>query len=139
MSTMPLTACPGCSATVSLGTPFCGECGTPLGGTTPPETTPRFYGSGAPPVHGQATAPQSSIVLSAIALILAAIGLFMCGPFTSLPGIFLAWKDLSAAKAAGASVAFPMVALIANAVVTVLGLLGLGLMMMFFVLGAATI
>lgn len=82
------------------------------------------------------TTPRNE-TMSWVALGLAVISVLMCGPFTSIPGVFIAMRQSSAAKAAGTPSTLASVALVANAIITVLSILGMAAMFLFFMLAMA--
>lgn len=134
MSTLPITACPCCSSQVPMGSRFCGECGQSfVAGPAPtangPAARPNF-----PPRPASAARSES---MTYVALGMALLGILMCGPFTSVPGIFLAMREASAAKAVGAPTGLASLALWGNVAATILGLLGMAAAALFFMLALA--
>jgi len=106
------TQCSRCGAQNQSGA-FCAVCGAPLAAAPqqpqppqqwPPQQPPQqqYPGVGQQPPQqpyynaDAAAAAQSSKAI--IALVLGVLGFIMCGPFTTVPGIFLAKADLDAMK-----------------------------------------
>ncbi|MGA2907981.1 MAG: zinc ribbon domain-containing protein [Terracidiphilus sp.] len=110
--------CPHCGGTNDSNAAFCGTCGTPLATqqpqppSPPASNQPQTPGAYAPPPPGAIPAPPGVYppppgvyppmgpganvtgqnTKWAIGLGIAA--LFCCGPFTAIPGLFLAKKDM---------------------------------------------
>lgn len=74
-----------------------------------------------------------------VALLLAVGGLMLCGPFTSVPGCFIAWKEMSAAKAAGTPTTLASVALFANIAISLLGVLAMGMIALLVLASLASV
>jgi len=102
------TQCPRCGAQNQSGA-FCAVCGAPL------------------------AAAQSSKAI--IALVLGVLGFIMCGPFTTVPGIFLAKADLDAMKRGQlppTNLQLAQIAYWMNIAISVLWLLGICAFFAFF-------
>lgn len=70
-----------------------------------------------------------------IAILLGVLGLFMCGPLTSVPGAILAWMDMNEAKQTGQPApGLATIALWGNIAVTVIAIGGTVLMMFMMML-----
>ncbi len=144
MCSVPLTTCPSCLRPTGADARFCGECGAslqvaparpaPQPAGPAPTATPAPFSAGAAKGPAAGTTTGSGAMIS---LVLAAIGLVLCGPFTTIPGLVVAWRAHSAAKGAGQSTSLATIGLIANAVVTVLVLVGGGLMLLLMILSMA--
>lgn len=130
MSTVPVTACPHCASPSPMGSRFCGECGhsfdsAGFGHAAASPKTPNALPS---------SRPTPNDTMTRVSLGLAVMGFLMCGPFTAIPGFFIAMRECSAAKAAGTPSTLASMAMLINGVISLFGLLGLGLAAVVFML-----
>lgn len=111
--------CPRCGGTNSANAAFCGACGMQLpaqqaagpadnsaapqqqqpAAYLPPNPNPYVPPAGVPPPPPGAFPPQFAGLKvmgdnTKWAFVLGIVSLFCCGPFTALPGLFLAKKDM---------------------------------------------
>lgn len=108
------TRCNQCGAVNVMGSRFCESCGSPLGeqkesrpASPPPPPAPPppsqwKPASGSPtgfqhPPQIQSQ-PQSQSSKAVVSLIFGIAGLFMCGPFLSIPGIILGKSEMNAIR-----------------------------------------
>ena len=88
------------------------------------------------PAGPPATQRDSSKAL--LAIILGVLGFILCGPFTAIPGAFVAWSEMTAAKQAGLpSAGLAVLALWLNIAATAIGLIGCAMTLpMMLMMGA---
>lgn len=123
-----ISTCLKCGTPQHPGASFCGACGQPVAASAAhavPQTPPMAMG------QGMATQPQTQGGFNGQVLLsigLAVAGLFICGPFTSVPGAFIAWNEQKRLKSVGGDSSASSIALMLNGGVTVISLLGCMLM-----------
>lgn len=102
--------CPKCGDQNSAGAQFCKTCGSRLSTPsnpeamaptpTPPPVTPPPISSGQEPQPQYAVppagAPPQKSNRAVIALVLGILGIFCCGPLSSIPGIIVAKMEMDA-------------------------------------------
>lgn len=97
--------CPACNQSNPSEAAFCLNCAAPL----PPAgqsgqkanqqwNQPNFGGQPAGQNFAPPTSPVAASQRAIIACVLAAVGLFCCGPFASIPAIIVGWMEMSAIK-----------------------------------------
>lgn len=112
------TFCSQCGTARQGGSQFCGGCGTPI------QVQPTPVPVRNPPSPSPSLSQRDSNK-ALLAIILGVLGFVLCGPFTSIPGAFVAWNEMSAAKQAGLpSAGLAVVALWINVAATAIGLIG---------------
>lgn len=96
-----MITCPNCGTQNSDGSAFCANCGSSLA-AVPPAGGPAQQQT---PQYQQYPQQQGASGKAIAALVLALLGLVMCGPFTAIPAMIIGKQEMNAIDAGEAPIA----------------------------------
>lgn len=142
--------CQNCNQVNPPEAAFCLNCAAPISRGQPvnrqqanPQWNQPNYAA-QPPVQNFAQSPAVAGKASqraTTALILALVGLFCCGPFTSIPAMIVGWMEISAIKqgqSPAAGMRFAQIGLWGGAAVTAIQIIGFILWMLLSMAGSTS-